>query len=415
MGLKKYKSLLGNFSYTSLLQLTNIIAPVILLPYLVQTLGVDKFGLISFSQALVAFFLVFIDFGFSLSAVRLIATHSNDKMQLSKIVSSIIIIKIVFIIISFVILCLILLNIDKFQENSLLYLYMFGFVAGEGLLPIWFFQGIQKMKPIMITNSLIKILFFLSVLYFVNTPSDYLNYPILLATSSIMMLPFTYILMIKKYDVSLIYPGAAKITYYLKYSSHFFISRLSVRIYVDGGVLILGLVSTDLIVGYYAMADKFRRAILTLFSSVNQALYPFMSKEKDMGLYKKLFKIITIANILGVSFMLLYTDSLFQLIFGEHSAISLEVGKILIFVIILEVPSILIGYPLLAAYGYTHYVNYSVVATALVFLVIISIIYLWGYITIWTIAYLYAFSIFIELSVRIAGIVKYKLWDNIND
>ena len=50
------KVIASNFISLTILQIANYILPLIILPFLVRTLGPDKFGLVMFAQAMITFF-----------------------------------------------------------------------------------------------------------------------------------------------------------------------------------------------------------------------------------------------------------------------------------------------------------------------------------------------------------------------
>jgi len=231
----KYKLLIENFLSLYLLQIANIIIPLITLPYLVRVLGVESFGLVSFAQVFAGFFVMFVDFGFNLSIVRLISVHSEDHNKLSELFSSVIVIKIGLLIIAFIVFSLVVLDIQKFSSHKFLYLYMYGIVIGQGLFPVWFFQGMQKMRYITVLNLIVKLLFLFLIFALIHHPSDYLWYPILLSFGYIGILPFAFYLIIKNFKIRFFIPPINTLLYYVKYSSHFFISRIAVRLY-EGGV-----------------------------------------------------------------------------------------------------------------------------------------------------------------------------------
>ena len=106
----------------------------------------------------------------------------------------------------------------------------------------------------------------------------------------------------------------------------------------------------------------------------------------------------------------IYAQEILELIFGTASETTVMLMRIFVFVMVLDVPSILLGYPLLGAFGYTNYVNYSLVATAVIYLVALAILYGLGLITAKIVAILYIFAIFIELALRANGVRKYRLW-----
>jgi PST family polysaccharide transporter len=406
----KYKELIENFASLYILQITNILIPLVTLPYLVRVLGVESFGLVSFAQVFAMFFVMVVDFGFNLSIVRLISVNSENKEKVSEIFSSVIVIKLILLLLSFLLYYGIVNSVERFAKDELLYLYMYGIVIGQGLFPVWFFQGVQKMRYITILNFIVKIVFLALIFLLIHSNSDYLNYPILLSFGYISILPFAFYIIKKEFHVVFYIPPIERLVYYTKYSSHFFVSRIALRLYEGGGLFVVGLIAPDVVVGYYAIADKLRGAITSLYSPISQALYPYIAKERNVKLYKKLFSIINVLNILGLMVLFVYTQEILEFVFGGSSETTILFMRIFIFVMVLDVPSILLGYPLLGAFGYTNYVNYSLVVTAVIYLVSLFVLYLIGVLSAKIIAILYIFTIFIEFSLRAFGVYKYKLW-----
>ena len=84
MILKKIKdsfnsSLISNFFSLVILQGANYIFPLLTVPYLFRTLGVETFGLVNFATAFTQYFLIFTDFGFDLSATKYIAANRDNE------------------------------------------------------------------------------------------------------------------------------------------------------------------------------------------------------------------------------------------------------------------------------------------------------------------------------------------------
>jgi PST family polysaccharide transporter len=265
------------------------------------------------------------------------------------------------------------------------------------------------MRYITILNIIVKVIFLILILVSIKSPEDILYYPILLTFGYIGILPFAFYLIHKNFGISFFIPDVKKLLYYFRYSSHFFISRVAMQFYTNGGLFVVGLISPELVVGYYAIADKLRYAITALYDPIAQVLYPYIAKAKNIMLYKKLFVIINLLNIMGLAILYFFTKDIMIFIFGECAQMTVTILHIFILVMILDIPSILFGYPLLGALGYTHFANYSLVVAAVVFIVALAILYALGMLTAQSVAWLYVFSIVIELSLRIWAIRKYKL------
>ena len=81
--------LIRNFSYLSLLQVFNLILPLIVYPYLIRVLGKETYGLVVFAQSLVFYLVILVGFGFNISATKEVSIHRNDSKKLGEIVSSV--------------------------------------------------------------------------------------------------------------------------------------------------------------------------------------------------------------------------------------------------------------------------------------------------------------------------------------
>ena len=64
------KNVFKNFCSLSVLQGFNYILPLLVLPYLIRTVGLNYFGVLMFSQSIINYFIIIVDYGFNLSATR---------------------------------------------------------------------------------------------------------------------------------------------------------------------------------------------------------------------------------------------------------------------------------------------------------------------------------------------------------
>ena len=337
------KRLLENFISLSVLQGANYILPLITLPYLVRVLGPEKFGLIAFAQAFVQYFNILTDYGFNLSATREISIHRENKKKISEIFSSVIIIKFALLILSFVIMTVIVFSFEKFKKDWLVYYLTFGIVVGQMLFPVWLFQGMEKMKYITFLNILAKLIFTVAIFVFVRKVSDYLYVPLINSLGFVMIGIFALWITFREFKIYLKLPSIAEIKDIFRKSWYIFLSNLSGNIYGQGTTFILGLVSSNFIVGYYSAAEKLVKAIASLSQPVAQSLYPYIVKLQMGDLFLNFRKVIVLSSVFAmlVTFLVFEkANSIICLLFGvgmKSSVIDLKILSIAMFFTMLNV------------------------------------------------------------------------------
>ena len=92
------RKLVSNFSYLSLIEIINLLLPLVSYPYLIRVVGADKYGIVVFAQAIISYLIIIINFGFNVSATRRVSENRNDNHKLNIIYSSVIYQKIIFLI-----------------------------------------------------------------------------------------------------------------------------------------------------------------------------------------------------------------------------------------------------------------------------------------------------------------------------
>ncbi len=320
------------------------------------------------------------------------------------------IIKLLLAIFSFFIMLGIIFIFEQFDHNYKLYIYTFGWVIGQAIFPIWFFQGIEKMKYITIFKILAQLMSLLAIVVFVNQPGDYLLVPIFNSFGFILVGIISIIIIIKEFKFKFSIPTYNILKKYFMESSHFFLSRAAVSIYTSSNAFVLGLFTNNTLVGHYSIAEKLYIALQALYMPIVNVLYPYVSKKRNITLYKKIFKLVILFNIAIIIVLYFITPYLVYLISGDFIEESIKVYRLFLIVALIVVPSILIGYPFLAALGYKNYANYSVVAAAIFHLVGLCTLAYFEAINIYSIVILLMFTQLTDFAIRFYGVKKYRLW-----
>ncbi len=400
--------LLQNFLSLSVLQAANYLLPLIILPYLVRMIGVEKLGLIVFAQAVIQYFNIITDYGFHLSATRDIAANRNDTNRIAVIFSSVMAIKTVLLVAGFGILLLMVSLFDRFSSDATVYLLTYGTVLGNYLYPIWFFQGIERMKYITVLSILGRVIYIILLLIFVHQESDYIIVPLLNSIGMVAAGILSMAIAIAKFRVKLRLPPLTAIWDNFKRSSQFFLSRVAASADSSFNTVILGLFTSNEMVGYFAAAEKLFVAMRNAFMPLVQALYPYMANRTNVPLFKKVFYVSIAAAVVLSVLMLLLSDVVIGLIFGAGFELSSKILRLFSLGVPFMMASILLGYPFLAALGHESYANYSVAIWSVAHLVLISLLI--PIISPIVVAAAMVFNQLLVLSIRIRGVSKHRLW-----
>lgn len=264
-------------NYVALLfiQGANFILPLIIFPYLVRTLGSEKYGLVMVAQSVALFLTIIVDFGFNISATREVANLKNDKEKLSQFYWNVFSVKLALIIITFLLLLGLIICVDKFSADPLVYLFSFGLVLGQAIFPTWFFQGIEKMQVITIVNVAAKLFFTISLFFVVLSPADYEYVPIFNGLGFLISGLFGFVFSLQY--VKFVFPKRSQVKEIIENSSSLFFSNFAVSLYTSSNTLILGFFAGDSIAGVYASMEKLILAIKSMYAPLYQAIFPNLS------------------------------------------------------------------------------------------------------------------------------------------
>lgn len=350
------KRLISNFFSLTLLQGVSYLLPLITFPYLIRVLGIEHFGLLSFATAIVAYFSIFVDYGFNLTATKEISIHREDIEKIYEIFSSVMIIKMILLTISYIVLFIIILYFEKLSKNWGIYVATSGIIAGQAIFPIWFFQGMEKMKYITYLSVISRVIFTATIFLVIKNEGDYYMVPILVSLSSILTGLLSLTIIMRKFKIKFRLQPISTLKLHQKKAHHIFLSNISVALYTMTTIVLLGFFTNNTVVGYYSIADKLIFAIKQLIAPLSQALYPYICKKiltsKDMAI--NIVKSLSIAliplGVIATIVLFLFSEQILLLVFGSKALVSLQVFRILSLIPLLVVIDTLLGSLLMLAF-----------------------------------------------------------------
>ena len=399
-----------NFISLALLQVFNYLLPLLSFPFLFRVLGVERWGLVTFGYSLMQYFVMFTDFGFNLSATKYISEHRNDLQKINSYLNSAMIGRFILCGISLAILLALISYFDKFSTESIFYLLYFGIILGNVMFPMWFFQGMENMKYITVFNIVAKSLSFIPFFIFIRKPEDYIYVPIFYSIGFVLAGIVSLFIVYFKMGMKWYFTSISQISSSLKDSSAYFLARASTSLFTTSNSFLLGLVCGNTMVGYYSAAEKLYQAYNQLLSPFTGVLFPHIAKSRDVLFFKKIFYRITFTNLFCVAAALLLASYVLDIVYGTADPNILEVFRILVTACFVTIPSMLLGYPFLAAMGHPLYTNYTVMTTSVVHITGLVVLYIYGAISPITVAMMVVMSETLLILFRIWGVRRFRLF-----
>ena len=391
--LKTNNTIFANFTYLGILQFVRIIIPLIILPYLIRILGIEKYGIVIFAQTVVFYFMVVVNFGFEMSATKQVSINRNDKLKLSELVSAVVYIKTILLILSGLVFISITYFIPGAKNYFVLFLLSFLFSLQEIFIPIWFFQGIEKMKFITIIDVISRTIFLILIFLFIHKTEDYLLVPIFRFIGIIVAGAISVYLIFIKEKIKFIFISKRKLHYYFMDSLPFFYSKLSTVINDRTNTLLLGLSLGMTSVAYYDFVNKVIGAVNSIFGTFVRVLYPHISITKNLRKVKKILYFNVIMSSISYLLLSIFAKNIILLVVGEI----LLPAHTLFYILGLMLPLVAIGWSLgdlyLAAFGYSKVYSSSSIYSTILYLVIVGVLYIFSAINIYSLI----FSLLIRL------------------
>ena len=340
--------LVANSFYLYLVHFADYLLALIILPFIARVLGPEELGYVGLAQTFGIFILLIMEFGFPLMATREVAREINNPEKIKVLIGQIFSFKLFLIPVILILSTIAILMVPVFHENPH---YVFIVVIGsifQGMVPTWYFQGIEKLSTVAFSKTIFRLLGFSLIFLFVRSDQD--GWIVLLAymISSICICLYLF-----KYMVNIIGPfhlaGRSSIkAMWRKSKNSFFITILPV-IYNNLSVIVMSIIVSPLQLGYYYGASRIHRAFNTLYGPVGQAFYPRLAStdsgnpEKAKKMTKKFLWILTTAGFLFFSMIYFFTEPIILLILGEEFLFAVATLKIFAIVLPLTAISHVLG------------------------------------------------------------------------
>ncbi|MDI5948468.1 oligosaccharide flippase family protein [Flavobacterium yafengii] len=400
--------MISNFFYIGVMKFLNIGSKYILVGYLIRVLGENGYGTLTWVDSIVQYFIMLINFGFDLYAAKYVVENKNNPKKLNEAISAIYYIKGILFLISFILLIPLTFNTEINTVINLIFL-MLVMGIGEVLTPIWFFQGIEKMKTITIITFFSKLILVLLTFFFIKNNTDIHLYILFLVFTNIIWGFFGFLMMKKEANFKFVVVTFDLIKNYLKEGYLFFIGKLSTFLFNLGTVFLIGYLFTKGQVAGFDIAIKIVFVFIIPFEVLQQALFPVIVR----GVKKSVLRNITVATFIistATSVLLYIFSENVIVIFGgiEMYKYSYVLDLLLILIPIVSL-TIVVGNCILVAKGYYKQYNWSLIVSAIVFVFLLVVLKTTNQLNFLNVILIRVLADFIQLLIRFYYNFKFKI------
>lgn len=333
------RGLVKNIFSLGLVQIANYVLPLISVPIVSRIIGPDKFGVVNFAAAFMAYFTLLINYGFDLSGTRAIALRRDDLAERNKIFNQVLFAKLLLLGISIILFIASLYLVPQFKEEKAVAIYSFLLCISWAITPNWLFQGMQELTRVAIFNLATKIIFTVIIVLVVREKSDYIWQPLAISIAQMLVGGFSFIYAIRHFKISIRVPSLKPVLDMLWNERMIFFSMVVVNLYTTTNVVLLGFLQPPEQVGYYTAGYRLIIIMQMLISMpLAQSLFPYVgtafgqSREKGLDLVKQIFPVVTIITVLASLFLWLFGPLIIGIMYGGKFAPSIIVFRILSFI-----------------------------------------------------------------------------------
>lgn len=400
-------TLLKNTLMLQILQFSTYILALVAVPYETRVLGPEVYGVLGAATAIMVYFQLVIDFGFLLSATEEAAANRDHPEVLRKILSAVTVSKLILAAVSAVALFVLCRVVEPWREKTGLYFLFFLSTVFTSMMPDYLYRGMEQMTAITIRTVAIRTFFTVAIFVFLKGPEDLWVVPVLNIIGNGCAMVAAYWDLGKRFGIRFAKVSAGDVAGALRRSSVFFYSRIATTAYTSMNTVILDLITASGgATGFYTAADKLITTGKNLLSPISDSLYPYMVRNKDFRLVKKILLVTTplIALFCGICFV--WAEELCMLLLGREYGPAGQVLRAMLPVGIITLPNYILGFPTLSAMGLKNWANYSVIFGSVLHICNLLVLHFTGNMNMVTLAALVSVAEGAILTFRICVILK---------
>lgn len=336
---KKRNKIIENIYSLGIVQVFNLIFPLITIPYVSRIIGPDGYGIINYSVAFIGYFNLIIIYGFDLTATKKIAANLSEKEIIDSVFSEVVNARIILFFFTTIIFILSFFLGDTLHKNILVSLFLYLGVIGAVFSCQFIYQAFQELKIFSYFNLFKGILNTVLIFIFIKTKNDYILIPlfttIFIVTSNLALFFYAY----KKFSLNFTFNKISKSINTIFSERFVFFATVLGSFRTTTNTIVLGFFVTISQIGYYTTSLNLLFIVLTIFNvSISTAIYPFISstfgksKEEGVEVVKRIMPLLFYIYLLASFFILVFAPIIIRILYGSQFEDSIYVLQIVSFI-----------------------------------------------------------------------------------
>jgi PST family polysaccharide transporter len=333
------KGLVKNVFSLGVVQIANYVFPFITVPIVSRIIGPDKFGVLSFASSFVTYFTLLINFGFDLSATRAIAANRNNVEERNKVFNQVVTAKVLLFLVSLILFVIALFTVPQLRNEKEVAIFSFFLCFSWVITPNWLYQGMQELSRVAIFNLVTKVIFTVIILLVIKEKSDYIWQPLAISIAQIIVGIYSFAYAIRRYSINLRGSKLQPVLQLLWKEKVIFFSMVVINLYTTTNVVLLGVLQSEVQVGFYSAGYRLIVIIQSLISiPLSQAMFPFIgsafaqSRERGLDVVKQMLPVVTFLTFSAAFILWLFGPLVIMVVYGHKFEPSIMVFRILAFV-----------------------------------------------------------------------------------
>ena len=274
----KIRSVKFNVLMNMLLTSSQVLFPLVTLPYVSRVLSTYGTGAVAFAQSVLTYFSMVALMGMQTYGVKACASVRDNPRELSRTVKELLVILLVTTTVVFAVYLAAVLCVPRFQENRTLFLlfgiglWLASFGAGG------FYQAIEQYGYIAARNIAFKFTGLVLMFVLVRSSDDYVAYGMIVLFTGYGMNVLNILRLRRLVDFSV--KTKLRFRHHLKKMVWYAVAQVSSGMYVQTDIVSLGFIGTTNMVGLYQLVARIKNVLVQAVNSVGNVMLPRMSYYK---------------------------------------------------------------------------------------------------------------------------------------